>query len=941
MRSNSWISTLASTAAIVLASVAHGQCPDWASGFHLIDLSPDPLGNRGIAQALAVYDEGSGPALYVGGNFSSAGPVDSRGIDRWDGRSWSTVGDAIEPGVSSNSSVYAFAVFDDGSGPALFAGGTFFKIGAQQVNYIAKWQGSQWQPLAVGMNNDVFALCVFDDGGGPALYAGGYFTTAGGVSANRIAKWNGSSWSPLGSGLNAPVHALAVFDDGAGGGPALYAGGEFTNVAGSGAGYIAKWDGSTWSPVGGGASYIVNALAVFAPAGGATELYAGGYFTTVGGTSANHIARWNGSSWSSVGPSPGLDERVWSLYATHAGASGAPTLYVGGLFDNAGGTPAQSIVAWDGSSWSALGSGFSGVGASAVMFDDGQGAGPTLYAGGGIASDSTVLNGIGRWNGTSWSALNSGKGADSAVDAMTVFDDGQGGGPELYAAGEFTTPGTAIASEIARWNGSSWSALGDPYALVGGGVSGLAVHDDGSGSGNALYATGWFVAFNKVAKWNGSTWSSLGSGLPGGNDDIGGALASFDDGSGTALYLGGGFSSVGGVNTHNVARWDGSSWSAVGGGIGSHYNDFVDAFTVFDDGSGPALYAAGLFTVAGGVGANNIAKWDGSMWSPLGSGLTGSGSGFHYVTALTVWDDGTGSGPALYAAGLFTTAGGNSALNIAKWNGSSWSSLGGGISDGVVYALAAFDDGTGAGSALYVGGSFSIAGAASVKGIARWDGASWSALSGGGVDGVVDPVVIALAVHDDGSGTGPALWLGGSFLRAGGIAANNISEWLRCGSPFTSFCFGDGSLATHCPCSNHGAIGHGCANSQASSLGAMCTASGNTNPDTVVLTASQMLPSALCIFLQGNMNAPSGFVFGDGIRCASGILKRIGVKHAIGGTAHYPEVGDLSISAKSAALGDAFGIGAIRYYQTYYRDPNQTFCPPATFNVTNGMKIQW
>jgi hypothetical protein len=102
-----------------------------------------------------------------------------------------------------------------------------------------------------------------------------------------------------------------------------------------------------------------------------------------------------------------------------------------------------------------------------------------------------------------------------------------------------------------------------------------------------------------------------------------------------------------------------------------------------------------------------------------------------------------------------------------------------------------------------------------------------------------------------------------------------------------------------------------------------------------------MLPSALCIFLQGNMNAPSGFVFGDGIRCASGILKRIGVKHAIGGTAHYPEVGDLSISAKSAALGDAFGIGAIRYYQTYYRDPNQTFCPPATFNVTNGMKIQW
>ena len=73
------------------------------------------------------------------------------------------------------------------------------------------------------MNHAVYALEVFDDGTGPALFAGGEFTTAGGVSANRIAKWDGTSWSALGSGLGSYVYALEVFDDGTG--TALFAGG--------------------------------------------------------------------------------------------------------------------------------------------------------------------------------------------------------------------------------------------------------------------------------------------------------------------------------------------------------------------------------------------------------------------------------------------------------------------------------------------------------------------------------------------------------------------------------------------------------------------------------------------------------------------------------------------------------------------------------------------
>ena len=146
----------------------------------------------------------------------------------------------------------------------------------------------------------VSALTVFDDGGGPALYAGGYFTTAGGVAANHIAKWDGSSWTALGSGMNAEVRALTVFDDG--GGPALYAGGDFTTAGGVAANNDREvgrleLDGARQRDELG---LSVQALTVFDDGGG-PALYAGGHFTTAGGVAANRIAKWDGSSWTALG----------------------------------------------------------------------------------------------------------------------------------------------------------------------------------------------------------------------------------------------------------------------------------------------------------------------------------------------------------------------------------------------------------------------------------------------------------------------------------------------------------------------------------------------------------------------------------------------------------------------------------------------------------------
>ena len=170
-------------------------------------------------------------------------------------------------------------------------------------------------------------------------------------------------------------------------------------------------------------------------------------------------------------------------------------------------------------------------------------------------------------------------------------------------------------------------------------------------------------------------------------------------------------------------------------------------------------------------------------------------------------------------------------------------------------------------------------------------------------------------------------------------------EWVDCvfaGAclPGIPTCAGDGSLATACPCGNTGGAGRGCANS-VNATGALLTASGAQLPaDTLVLLASGMpsVASTSAIFLQGDARSASGQVFGDGVLCAGGALIRLGSKATPGGSAQYPGVGNQSVSVRGLVTP---GSGAMRFYQTYYRNAAAAFCPPATFNVTNGFQVVW
>ena len=155
-------------------------------------------------------------------------------------------------------------------------------------------------------------------------------------------------------------------------------------------------------------------------------------------------------------------------------------------------------------------------------------------------------------------------------------------------------------------------------------------------------------------------------------------------------------------------------------------------------------------------------------------------------------------------------------------------------------------------------------------------------------------------------------------------------------------CFGDGT-DQFCPCVNFGLPGHGCENS-GSTGGALLFAAGSASlaNDTVHFTSSGEMPTALSVVLQGTISIPA-VPYGDGLRCASGTLKRLFTHNAVGGVLMAPQAGDPSVSFRSAALGDPLSAGATRIYQVYYRDPDPTFCsiPGSTFNVSNAATVLW
>ncbi len=355
-------------------------------------------------------------------------------------------------GGGMNDRIICLTTHDDGTGDALYAGGTFTAAGGWDASYLARWDGCGWRPVDGNLDSWVVAMQSFDDGSGDALYACGFFTTADGIPVGGIAKWDGLQWSDLDGGMNlGGVRTLAVFDDGTG--PALYAGGDFSTAGGVPASNIAKWDGSSWSPLGsgvaGGSGGVYN-LHVYDDGSG-PGLYAGGWFETAGGITTNGIAKWDGSSWSALGAGVGVlggEAVIW--FETFDDGIG-DALYVGGEFTSMNGQPATGLAKWDGSAWTNF-TDLADVDRQVVWGM--TTLGDSLYVSGQFDSaDNITVGNIARWDGSTWSPV--GDGMDSFVEAVTTFNDG--GRERLAAAGWFTQADGKPVNRIA-----SWACIGEP-----------------------------------------------------------------------------------------------------------------------------------------------------------------------------------------------------------------------------------------------------------------------------------------------------------------------------------------------------------------------------------------------------------------------------------------------------------------------------------------------
>jgi hypothetical protein len=151
------------------------------------------------------------------------------------------------------------------------------------------------------------------------------------------------------------------------------------------------------------------------------------------------------------------------------------------------------------------------------------------------------------------------------------------------------------------------------------------------------------------------------------------------------------------------------------------------------------------------------------------------------------------------------------------------------------------------------------------------------------------------------------------------------------------FCAGDGT-GTPCPCGNNSPAGQnrGCLHSFG--VGALLAGSGSVSlsADTLTLLGSSM-PNSSALYFQGTtqQSGGAGAVFGDGKRCASGSIIRLGTATNVGGNSQYPFGGNPPVSVRGMVT-----VPGIRTYQIWYRNA-AAFCTPSGFNLSNGLQITW
>lgn len=711
---------------------------DPTGGFWSDDYSMPGLQGSSGARGYVLADDPGSDGFYVGGIFEVAGGATATNIAYWDGTQWNQVG-------STPLAIDVHALEMDATGN-LYAGGEGGGgggIGIGGSNSVEEWDGTSWSTFASiggGFGTVVYDIEELSDG---RIVIGGQFGDVDGQLIDNLAVWDGASWSMLGAA--APTGAVQVIEERSNGDICI--GGDFAGVGTVTASRIACYDGTEWHALGGGMNSTVYELLD----DGSTLLAAGSFSVTdPNQNNTIGIGRWDGTAWHGVagGVQGGS---VTSVRALAHGPNGE--LYVGGTFTSVG--PSSSpvgtsdIAVLDSSgNWSALGSGiYNTVGAvlgAVTGVNDFLVENDSLNVTGlfSIAGDKFSLN-IGRWamggtDDTSWSKLvgpGEFAGADMAVVTLETAPDGT-----VYAAGRFSTIGGKQIGNLAQMTNGNWQE-------VPGGITGDIAEIVFDSAGRAYMGGSFMVVsstqnINNLAIWDGSTWSKLSAPVP---DAITAMAMDAND----TLYVATGSSRGGSDPT--VYQWTGTAWQK----LGDSFDGLVQSLVVLPNGE---LYAGGGFDAdVNGNTLSGIARWDGTAWVQVDGGLNDTGR----VSDMTAYNGN------LVVVGQFNEVGGNSAGSIAIWDGTAWDTVSGGLPSrfpgGPPPTLMAVEAKA---NGFFVTGTFPSIDTVPAKHVAWWDGQDWHALG----DGLSD-FAQAMTIADH------RLFVGGPFTKAGGHPSYHIGEW--------------------------------------------------------------------------------------------------------------------------------------------------------------------